>query len=117
MHMQIVVNCVTDPTKWSQIPLPLSKNLSIGTGFERALDHAGRELTKAANSEQDVTFWIRGSVLVVAESGGLKILPQGPTSDFELMARIEGVLEKCFIAHQNTGESEWVECKKKEGNA
>ena len=108
---------VTNPTEWQQIPLPLNKNLSVGTEFERALDHAGRELTKLANSKKDVTFWIRGNVLIVAEFGGLKILPQGPTPDFELMAKIEGVLERCFIVHPNAGESEWIECKKKEGSA
>jgi len=109
--MEIVVNCIAELTKWLQIPLPVCKNLSIGTGFERALDHAGRELSKIVKSQQDVTFWVRGNVLIVAESGRLKLLPQGSASDFDLKAKIEGLIEKCFRAHVNTGESEWIDCK------
>ena len=112
MHWEIVVNCaVVDPRKWLVIPLPLNKNLSVGTEFERALDHAGRELTKLANSKKDVTFWIRGNALIVTEFGGLKLLRQGDSFDFELKAQIEGVVERCFTAHLTTGESEWIECK------
>jgi hypothetical protein len=66
MHWEIILNCVADPKKWEQIPLPLKKDLSIGTGFERALHHAGQKLKKLANSDKEVTFWIRGDVLLVS---------------------------------------------------
>jgi hypothetical protein len=111
MHWPIVVNCVINPIEWNQIPLPLNKDLSIGTGFERALHYAGKELTKLAKSDKEVTFWIRGDVLLVTENGGLKPLAQGKHPVFELKAQIEALLEKCFrVTSETTGEYEWVEC-------
>jgi len=96
--------------KWEQIPLPLNKDLSIGTGFERALYKAGKEVAQLARSDKEVTFWIRGDVLLVVENGGLKQLAQGKLPVIELKAQIEGVIEKCFRTIELTGEFEWVEC-------
>jgi hypothetical protein len=111
MHWPIVVNGVINPSEWKQIPLPLNKDLSIGTGFERALHYAGKELTKLAKNDKEVTFWIRGDVLLVTENGGLKPLAQENHPVIELKAQIEGVLEKCFkLTSEPAGEYEWVEC-------
>lgn len=109
-HWEIILNCAINPEKWEQIPLPLNKDSSIGTGFERALYQAGKELTKLARSDKEVTFWIRGDVLLVMENGGLKQLAQGKHPVVELKAQMEGVLEKCFRTIEATGESEWVDC-------
>lgn len=109
MHWDIVVNCVINPKKWEMIPLPHNKDLSRGTGFERALHDAGKALSKLAKTEGEVTFWIRGDVMLVTENGGLKTLPQNG-NPVEFMAKMEGGPEKCFKVHEVTGESEWIDC-------
>ena len=78
-------------------------------GFERALHDARQKLKKLANSDKEVTFWIRGDVLLVMENGGLRPLAQGKHPVVKLKAQIEGVLEKCFKAHEAAGESEWID--------
>jgi hypothetical protein len=96
---------------WQPIPLPRGRNLGLGTGFERALEDAGKKLTKITNSRWDVAFYVRGNALIVDELGGLKLLPQGDGL-FELKAVIleeHRAIEKRFIARTVTGESEWVE--------
>ncbi len=95
---------------WQQIQLPLGRNLALGTGFERALDDAGRKLTKENNSKADVTFHSRGAVTIGEEFGGLTVRGAGK---YELMIRLHepsGVVERCFHFHDSTGESEWTEC-------
>jgi hypothetical protein len=110
-HWDIIVNCLSDPKKWQPIPLPLNKDLRIGSGLERALDGAGRELAKMSKSKAAVTFWVRGNVLIVKESAGLKLLPQGNILDYQVKAQVEGALEKCFTVLGVTGEFEWTECR------
>ena len=110
-HWEIIVNCLDDPKEWKPIPLPHDKDLRIGSGLERALDGAGRELAEMSKSKTDVTFWIRGNVLIVKESDGLKLLPQGNVLDYQVKAQIEGALEKCFTVLDLTGEFEWTESR------
>ena len=96
---------------WQQIQLPLGRNLALGTGFERALDDAGRKLTKETNSKADVTFHYRGAVAIGEEFGGLTVRGAGK---YELMVRLHepsDVVERCFHFHDSTGESEWTECR------
>ena len=110
MDMPIDANCVVNPNEWKEILRLPNKDWSIGTGFERMLDHAGKALGQLANSEKEATLWIRGYVVLMTEDGHLKPFVQGPL--YELKAKIEGVLEKCFrMTSAASGSYDWVACR------
>jgi hypothetical protein len=109
MDWEPVFYCTLKPTEWNLIPPPGNKDRSIGTGLERILDHAGKELTELAKSETEVAFWIRGDVALLKENGGLRTQRQPGKHPVELKAKIEGVLEKCIhVKNESNGTYEWL---------